>query len=729
MSTSEPPAWPHCAHGATPAADPVGCRGIHVPGHTACLAHLADADRDAYLAGLIPGASIDHRGTTFDDYLLDALLSALRDPATGNPHLGNAEFLWATFEGIAEFESATFESDAGFQWATFKSYAGFKSATFESGAGFGAATFKDYAEFESATFKGAARFELAAFEDIAEFESATFESDAGFQWATFKGAARFESATFESMAGFGAATFKGIAAYESATFKGAARFESATFESMARFGSASFKGYAEFVSATFKGYAEFVSATFENYAEFSSATFESHARFPSATFKDYAGFLSATFKGYAGFESATFKGYAGFESATFKGYAEFVSATFESMAGFMSATFEDIAEFESATFESDAEFQSATFVEADRVGPLVCAGRVVLSGAKFGVPVTLSFAARRLECRRTRWSSTAEIRLRYATVDFAHAVFEYPLTIAAEPDPFVLTDGRQLAEGPFSSTPGPGVRVASLRGVDAAHLVLADLDLSGCLFAGTVHLDQLRLEGSCTFDTAPPDMHWRRRPPVRFTERRILAEEHHWRASRPGAVRGWNVAVLGAGRTGPLQLAPVYRALRKAFEDGKHEPGAADFYYGEMEMRRHADDIPRSERGLLTAYWALSGYGLRASRALAWLGAAMLVTIVLLMAFGLAQTTPKQTATGTVPVGGGKVAFEIDKDDPQNPTGNRFTGERFEKALNVTLNSVVFRSSGQDLTTAGTYIEMTSRLTEPVLLGLAVLAVRNRVKR
>jgi hypothetical protein len=353
----------------------------------------------------------------------------------------------------------------------------------------------------------------------------------------------------------------------------------------------------------------------------------------------------------------------------------------------------------------------------------------VLSGAKFGGPVTLSFAARRLECRRTRWSSTAEIRLRYATVDFAHAVFEYPLTIAAEPDPFVLTDGRQLVEDPFPRLSDPEVRVASLRGVDAAHLVLVDVDLSECLFAGTVHLDQLRLEGACTFDTAPPAVHWRRWPPVRFTERRVLAEEHHWRASQRRAARGWNVAVLGAGRAGPVQLAPVYRALRKAFEDGKHEPGAADFYYGEMEMRRHADDIPRSERGLLTAYWALSGYGLRASRALAWLGAAMLLTIVLLMAVGLAQDTPKQTATGTVPAGGGKVTFKIDKDDPQNPTGDRFTGERFEKALNVTLNSVVFRSSGQDLTTAGTYIEMTSRLTEPVLLGLAVLAVRNRVKR
>lgn len=630
MSMSEPPPWPYCAHGADPAADPVGCRGIHVPGHTACLAHLADADRDAYLAGLTPGASIDHQGTTFTESLLNALLNALRDPATGNPRLGHAGF-----------QSATFKGDAMFQSATFKGGAMFQSATFERHAGFDSATFKGHAEFGSATFERHAGFGSATFERYAVFQSATFERHVGFQGATFKGAAMFGSATFEDYVGFGSATFESVAGFRAAIFKGHAMFVAATFESAATFGSATFKGDA----------------------------------------------------------------------------------------GFQAATFERDTRFESATFESDAMFQAATFVEADRVGPLVCAGRVALSGARFGGPVTLSFAARRLECRRTRWSSTAEIRLRYATVDFAHAVFEYPLTIAAEPDPFVLTDGRQLAEDLFPGASDPGVRVASLRGVDAAHLVLADLDLSGCLFAGTVHLDQLRLEGACTFDTAPSAVRWRRWPPVRLTERRVLAEEHHWRASQPGAVRGWNVAVLGAGRVGPLQLAPVYRALRKAFEDGKHEPGAADFYYGEMEMRRHADDIPRSERGLLTAYWALSGYGLRASRALAWLGAAMLLTIVLLMAFGLAQDTPKQTATGTVPAGGGKVTFEIDKDDPHNPTGNRFTGERFEKALNVTLNSVVFRASGQDLTTAGTYIEMTSRLTEPVLLGLAVLAVRNRVKR
>ncbi|MEU6885597.1 pentapeptide repeat-containing protein [Streptomyces viridosporus] len=681
MTTSAPPLWPHCAHGADPAADPVGCRGIHIPGHTACLAHLADADRDAYLASLTPGASIDHRGTTFTSPLLNSLLDALRDPATGHPRFGTARFGEATFEGEAWFGSATFEGDA---------------------------------EFGEATFGGDAEFAEAAFGRDAWFGSATFEGDAWFGSATFKDA-EFGEATFEGDAFFGSVTFEGDAWFKSATFKGRALFGSATFKDDAGFGEATFGGDAEFGEATFGGDAEFGEATFEGDAEFGEATFKRNAEFGSSTFERHAWFRKATFEGHAWFREATFERNAWFREATFKDEASFGSATFERNAV-----------FGAATFERNAWFRSTTFVGADQFGPLMCAGQLVLSGATFGGPVTLSIAACRLECRRTRWSSTAEIRLRYATVDFAHAVFEYPLTIAAESDPFILSDGRQLSEDLLPSAYDPGVRVATLRGVDAAHLVLADLDLWECLFAGAVHLDQLRLEGACTFNTPPPDLYWRRWLPVRFTARRVLAEEHHWRASQPGVAQGW---APGPGRAGPLQLAPVYRALRKAFEDGKHEPGAADFYYGEMEMRRHADNIPRSEGALLTAYWALSGYGLRASRALAWLGFAMLLTIVLLMAFGLAEDTPSQTATGTVPAGGGKVTFQIDKDDPQNPTGDRFTGERFEKALNVTLNSVVFRSSGQDLTTAGTYIEMTSRLTEPVLLGLAVLAIRNRVKR
>ncbi|MFC8669585.1 pentapeptide repeat-containing protein [Streptomyces sp. NPDC057199] len=645
-----PPAWPHCGHGTT-TEDPVGCRGIHTPDYTECLAHLADADRDAYLASLTPGANIDHRGTTFTEPLLDALLEAHRDPATGHPRFG-------------------------------------------------------YADFGSSTFQGGARFTSATFERGARFTSATFERGARFTWATFQGGTGFTSAIFQ-----------GDARFEAATFEHGAGFMSATFQRNTSFDSATFQGDAWFVSAIFQGGTGFDSATFQGDARFGSATFEHGARFASATFQGDAGFKSATFQHNAEFMSATFQGGAGFDSATFQGDARFVSATVQGDARFVSAT-----------VQGDARFEKAAFERLASLGPLVCTGRVVLSGAVFGGPVTLSFAARRLECRRTRWSATAEVHLRYATVDFSHAVFEYPLTIAAEAAPFVLFDGLPMAEHALADAPDATVRLASLRGVDAAHLVLADVDLSGCLFTGTVHLDQLRLEGTCSFDKVPLNtLRWH---PIRFTQRRTLAEEHHWRASQPTAVQGWNVAVFGAGQVGPAQLAPVYRALRKAFEDGKNEPGAADFYYGEMEMRRHdRTGTTRAERGLLLGYWMLSGYGLRASRALGWLAAAMLVTIMLLMGFGLPKDSPKQEATGTVPPGGGKITFEIDKADPQNPTGERFTGERFEKALNVTLNSVVFRSSGQDLTTAGTYIEMASRVTEPVLLGLAVLAVRNRVKR
>uniref|UniRef100_A0AAU2K037 Pentapeptide repeat-containing protein n=1 Tax=Streptomyces sp. NBC_00049 TaxID=2903617 RepID=A0AAU2K037_9ACTN len=767
------PSWLHCAHGADSVADPVGCRGIQVPGHTACLAHLLDdADRDAYFAGLTPGTDIDHRGTPFTETLLSSLLGTLRDPATGHPRLGDAVFESATFEGAARFDSVTFEGDAGFDSATFKGSAVFDSATFQSDAMFESATFEGNALFESATLEGIAVFRSATFQGDARFESATFEHVAAFESATFKGSAVFESATFERVAVFESVTFEGVALFDSATFEGNAGFESATFEADARFDSVTFEGDAVFRSATFQRDALFesatfegawfLSATFEGIAGFRSATFQRDTVFRSATFQRDTVFKSATFEGIAVFDSATFEGIAVFESATFEGDAVFVavtfegvavfesvtiegdavfvavtfegvavfdSATFESVAVFDSATFQGGARFDAATFQADALFNSATFERSVSFGPLVCAGRVQLSGAVFSGPVTLSFAARLLECWRTRWSSTAEVRLRYATVDFAHAVFEHPLTIAAEADPFLLPGGR-LAEQALASAPDATVRMASLRGVDAAHLVLADVNVSGCLFTGTVHLDQLRLEGTCAFDEVPLGTHWRRWPPVRFTQRRTLAEEHHWRASQPTAVRGWNVAVLGAGRIGPAQLAPVYRALRKASEDGKNEPGAADFYYGEMEMRRHdRTGTTRAERGLLHGYWLLSGYGLRATRALGSLAAAMLVTIVLLMGFGLPQDSPKQTATGTVSPGGGRVTFEIDKADPQYPTGNRFTSERFEKALNVTLNSVVFRSSGQDLTTAGTYIEMTSRLLEPALLALAVLAIRGRIKR
>jgi hypothetical protein len=87
-------------------------------------------------------------------------------------------------------------------------------------------------------------------------------------------------------------------------------------------------------------------------------------------------------------------------------------------------------------------------------------------------------------------------------------------------------------------------------------------------------------------------------------------------------------------------------------EHAKDEPGATDFYYGETEMRRHArgqadssegEARGRVDRGGLAAYWLVSGYGLRAWRALAWLAG---MTVAFAFAFHVVGfIVPPQPAT------------------------------------------------------------------------------------
>ncbi|MBT1188044.1 pentapeptide repeat-containing protein [Streptomyces sp. CJ_13] len=633
---SSPPSWAHCGHGADPANDQVGCPGVSLPGHAACLAHVSETDRGAYLAALTPGGDIDHRGTPFTEPLLHALLQALRDPATGQPSIGTAAFDEATFTGTAKFDKVTL-GQAKFHLATFTGHAGFGGAKLAGIAGFGEATFAS----------------------TAFFGGATFDADAWFGGATFGGHAWFGGAAFGGNAGFGAATFNGT-----------------------------------------------------------------------------AGFGRATFTGSAGFNRVTFTGHAGFGEATFAGTAEFGEARFLGDAGFGRTTFSGHTWFGGATVAGNAEFGGAIFATISLFGPLVCGETVDVSGALFEAPVTMEVAARRLSCARTRWASTATLRLRYATVDLSDAVLSSPLAVIALPALFSTSAGTALDEGALGAH-DVGVRVASLRGVDAAYLVLTGTDLSTCLFSGAFHLDQLRLEGHCEFAPAPSGIHWRHKIwPYRWTRRRTLAEEHHWRAlaaDNPAPPRGWHAGPHHPDpglAPGLEDVAATYRQLRKAFEDGKNEPGAADFYYGEMEMRRHdRAGVPAGERGLLWAYWLISGYGLRASRALACLGVAMAVTVVALMLWGLPTNTPKPHSVGSLT--GSTIALTTDSPDPvlAGSMYQRLTARRAESATRVVVNSVVFRFSGQNLTTNGTFIEMASRIFEPVLLVLAVLAVRSRVKR
>ncbi|MFI6007161.1 pentapeptide repeat-containing protein [Streptomyces sp. NPDC051366] len=502
---------------------------------------------------------------------------------------------------------------------------------------------------------------------------------------------------------------------------------------VAVFSGATFSADARFDRATFSTDASFSWVTFSEEAHFEDARFSADARFDGSTFY-YARFNGARFSADASFDVATFS-LASFENATFSAPISFNGATFSMETRFNGATFSAAARFEEVTFSADTWFYGTTFSATPSLGPLVCQGRLDLSSAVFVTPVNIEAAAVEVRCVRTRWESPAALRLRYAEVDLSDAVVTQPIAVTAPTAPFVI--GRDFHEPTLTNTAGaqldPGVRIRSLRGVDAAHLVLTNTDLTGCRFFGALHLDQLRLEGETVFARTPVGTDVRRGIPLRWTDRLALAEEHHWRAlpeHRPRLRAGWTPAPPEPGPVacppGPPALAALYRQLRKAFEDGKDEPGAADFYYAEMEMRRLGPRSrrKRAEQGLLTGYWALSGYGLRASRALAWLLLAMTATVLAMMLWGLPSDDPKPESTGTVT--GNNIRLTTDTPVPVNPSGplhKRVSTKRFEKSLRVVVNSVIFRSSGQNLTTRGTYTEMASRLTEPILLGFAALAI------
>ncbi|WP_436318806.1 pentapeptide repeat-containing protein [Streptomyces griseofuscus] len=112
----------------------------------------------------LPAADIDHRGTPFTDELLNELLTALTDPATGRPCFGQANFEQATFSGDAVFEGAKFDGDAWFRGAEIGGIADFGGATFSSDASFREVGFTGGAWAGGAEFRGDAGFFKAEFE-------------------------------------------------------------------------------------------------------------------------------------------------------------------------------------------------------------------------------------------------------------------------------------------------------------------------------------------------------------------------------------------------------------------------------------------------------------------------------------------------------------------------------------------------------------------------------------
>jgi uncharacterized protein YjbI with pentapeptide repeats len=556
---------------------------------------------------------------------------------------------------------------------------------------------------------------------------ATFTGDANFHGATFTRSVSFEEATFSGDANFYGATFTGeawlatsaiIAATRREPSRAAAGHGGATFAGDAGFDGATFSGEAIFSGATFSGDAHFFAA-FTRFANFGEATFTGYARFHGATFSKRAWFGEATFSEGAWFGEATFSGEPRFNGATFAGDASFDGATFSGEATFSGATFAGDASFDGATFTGDAIFDGARFEVATAFGPVHVYDWLWLDGVVFAQRVRIEASALRASFARAEFRRGANVRLRWAEVWLEEADFSEPSLLAALPARVTPEGGKGDAflgcEKPaddgtwywVSDEPPEnfGPRVLSLRGARVASLTLSAVDLEACRFAGAYGLDDLGLERA-EFPWPPGGWRWVRWWPVRWTRRQTIAEEHHWRA-RGGHGSGWDQGRVLAGARHPWppqpppeldpdRIAGLYRQLRKSREDSKDEPGANDFYYGEMEMRRRSG--PPAERSILWFYWLVSGYGLRASRALLALAITIAVLAIPLVLWGFRPDLPYGRA----------LLFSLQSSisllrAPTSPPGHETAG--------------------------GQLIEIFLRLAGPLFFGLALLALRGRVRR
>jgi uncharacterized protein YjbI with pentapeptide repeats len=558
----------------------------------------------------------------------------------------------------------------------------------------------------------------------------------------------------------------------------AAGFTDAQFTETASFTKAKFSGTTEFFNAEFSRPAWFDNVEFGGEVWFSDASFSGDANFRSAKFGTEsggtAGFHNARFGKDAVFNGAMFSFDAGFDNARFSQLANFNLALIGRIAGFGDANFGGGAAFAGTEILGSARFGRASFERAGHLGPLAVVERLDLSGASFDQPVVIEAAATEVACRGTTWHGGATLRLRYARINLERATFTVPSSVAGSDQKFVIFGGPPLLPNFYVDERAVSQRfverrgesadlavpvVTSLQGADAANLSLIDVDLSPCRFAGARLLDQLRLEGRCVFDRPPKGIHaalaWL--PVWRWSSRQTLAEEHTWRATTRKHA-GWanteaeklsepekkpseseekpSEPGKKPSEVGPERLAGLYRQLRKAQEDAKNEPGAADFYYGEMEMRRHSRTTPTAEHVILWLYWLISGYGLRALRSLAALVVLGVLVTTTLTGFGLAKsdlvTAPPQRLTGTIssthkPA---RITAMLGGIVPPLPRASqRWTWGRIRTAGEVTLESLAFRSTDQPLTTAGVWTTTGARILGPILLALTLLAVRNRVKR
>lgn len=546
------------------------------------------------------------------------------------------------------------------------------------------------------------------------FDNATFPSSVSLNGVHFASGSSFADSVIHGHASFRGAKFGDYVSFQRTEFLRDANFQGATFGKCTIFSQSSFGGQLWLKRTAFGLGADFSRARLGNDAYLRGTRFGDGTRFDDASFG-----VSTFIGGYTKFGA----------------YTSFIGTSFGRRARLGRFVAGEGTIFRNTQFE-------------DVIGEICCTGMISFDGAKFSGPATLRLACPAIEFSQVDFSGGAQIFVRGADISLPGCRFGAPsLLTTGEPLKFqqVALDiegwplpADQSVEDAQASL-GARPRLVSVAHCDVTNLVVEDIDVQPTRFASSHNLDRLRLLSSDKLGL-PQRPH--------RTSRRMIAEEQLWWHKYDGHKNRakWYVlnvqprwepvdrrrseSVSGsrrepAAREEARQIELTYRALRKGLEDSKDEPGAADFYYGEMEMRRHASRPRSAERLVLSLYWLLSGYGLRASRALLALTLILAISTTCLIIYGFGtRSTVSYVPQPVTPRSAAPPSYV-----PRTiPAGRPSPADAV--IFSVTSATAILRQTTPlPLTRLGQLIEVVLRILGPVLIGLAAFSIRGRIKR
>ncbi|MCX5734254.1 MAG: pentapeptide repeat-containing protein [candidate division NC10 bacterium] len=383
------------------------------------------------------------------------------------------------------------------------------------------------------------------------------------------------------------------------------------------------------------------------------------------------------------FGNTVFEKRCNFSGAVFSEIADFASATFSGGADFNGTSFKEGAVFHNAVFDGDVHFTMSMFTERASFFDVSFHGEAQFYSVTFTKEV--SFAGASFKKSGSFAGSTFHMG-----GDFTGARFEQ--------GDATFTGSSFLGRTRFSSPPDESVGLLFAKDVEVAFrrvrvdppdaLEFIGVDLSKCSFWET-DLRGMRFLG----------VQWVRMPWTRLSK--------GWRNGI------YDEVLLRAQEIKPYaKVETLYRQLKKNYEEQRDYERAGDFHYGEKEMRLRNPKTSPGLRLFLWLYKCASGYGERWLPPIVWSLCLLLLGSAGYLYCGLR-------------VAGRLLPFEWDM---WNAVVDGVP--MWVRSLLFSLRTMTLLKPDDMVPLGwGSVVQTVQNLLGPILLGLAALAIRQRLRR